>query len=199
MDNKKMITTARNLDSFLKIMEGFMKAFAIVFAVFIILMKIFKEKMVMGSLSLDLDFVKLHLSGEYGAITGSILNHIDMILISGCLGSIAIRYALNVLRSILAPVKEGRPFETEVPAGLRKLAWIILVGGGLLQVLGIAGRVLLARAMPMDAIFSSPAIESVEYVFTMDFGFVWMFCMMILLARIFEYGQYLQRESDETL
>ena len=43
MSNKKMITTARNLDTILKIVEGFMMAFAIVFAVFVVLMKIFKE------------------------------------------------------------------------------------------------------------------------------------------------------------
>ena len=176
-----------------------MKAFAIVFAVFVVLMKIFKEKMVVGAFSLDLDFVKLHLSGEYGAITGSVLNYIDMILITGCLGCIVIKYALGVLRSILAPMKEGRPFETEASVGLRKLAWVSLAGGGLIQALGIVGRILLARTLPMDVIFSSPAIESVEYVFTMDFGFVWMFCVMILLARIFEYGQRLQQLSDETL
>lgn len=199
MSHQKIIKTAGNLDTVLKIAEGFMKAFAIVFAVFIVLLKLFGEKMVAGTLSLDLDFVKLHLSGQYGAITGPVLNHIDVILITGCLGCIAIRYALRVLRRILAPMKEGRPFDAEVPAGLRKLAWIILIGGGLVQVLGIVSRALLANALPMDVIFSSPAIESVEYVFTMDFGFVWMFCVVILLARVFEYGQQLQQESDETL
>lgn len=199
MSNTKMIKAAENMDTFLKVMEGFMKAFAIVFAVFVVLMKIFKEKMVMGSFSLDLDFVKLHLAGEYGAATGAVLNHIDLILITRCLGAIAIRYALGVLRSILAPVKAGRPFDTEVPVGLRKLAWVVLAGGGLIEVIGVAARVLLAKSLPMDLIFSSPAIESVEYIFTLDFGFVWIFAVLILLARIFEYGQQLQTESDETL
>ena len=74
-----------------------------------------------------------------------------------------------------------------------------MVGGGLLQVLGMVGRMMLARALPMDVIFSSPAIESVEYVFTIDLGFVWIFCIVIFLSQIFEYGQKLQQESDETL
>jgi hypothetical protein len=199
MSNKKMITTARNLDTILKIVEGFMMAFAIVFAVFVVLMKIFKEKMVMGTFSLDLSFVKLYLSGDYGNITDTLLNHFDLILITGCVGCIAIRYALKVLRSILAPMKEGRPFDTEVSAGLRKLAWVILVGGGLVQAVSIVGGMLLAKNLPMDVIFSSPAIESVEYVFTMKFDFVWMFIVVMLLARIFAYGQQLQQESDETL
>ena len=51
----------------------------------------------------------------------------------------------------------------------------------------------------MDAIFSAPAIHSVEYVFTLDFGFVWLFCVVRFLAQIFAYGQQLQQESDETL
>lgn len=199
MSNKKMITTARNLDTILKIVEGFMMAFAIVFAVFVVLMKIFKEKMVMGTFSLDLSFVKLYLSEDYGNITDTLLNHFDLILITGCVGCIAIRYALKVLRSILAPMKEGRPFDIEVSAGLRKLAWIILVGSGLVQAVSIVGGMLLAKNLPMDVIFSSPAIESVEYVFTMRFDFVWMFIVVMLLARIFEYGQQLQQESDETL
>ena len=176
-----------------------MKAFAIVFAVFVVLMKIFGEKMVAGTFSLDLDFVKLHLAGEYGAAAGSLLSYIDIILITGCRGCIAIRYGLGVLRSVLAPAKEGRPFDGEATAGLRKLAWVILAGGGLIQLLGILGRVWLVKSLPMDVIFSSPAIESVEYVFTMDFGFVWMFFVILLLSRIFEYGQVLQQESDETL
>lgn len=199
MSNKKMITTARNLDTILKIVEGFMMAFAIVFAVFVVLMKIFKEKMVTGTFSLDLSFVKLYLSEDYGNITDTLLNHFDLLLITGCVGCIAIRYALKVLRSILAPMKEGRPFDTEVSAGLRKLAWIILIGGGAIEVLGIVARVLQTKALPMDVIFSSPAIESVEYVFTMRFDFVWMFIVVMLLARIFAYGQQLQQESDETL
>ncbi len=200
MDNRKMITAAGHLDTVLRIMDGFMKAFAIVFAVFIMLMKFFREKMVVpGSLSLDLDFVKLHLAGEYGQVTGLFLNYIDVILISGILIGIAIRYGIRFLRKILEPMKEGRPFDAEVPVHLKKFAWVILIGGGLIQVMGIVGRALLARAMPMDAIFSSPAIESVEYVFTMDFGFVWLFCVVMFLARIFEYGQRLQQESDETL
>lgn len=199
MNRKKMITTANTLDTVLKISEGIMKALAIVFAIFVVLMKVFKEKMVSGTVSLELDFVKIHLTEEYGMVTGSVLNHIDVILITGCLGCIAIRYALSALRSILAPVKEGRPFDREVSAGLRKLAWITLIGGGVLQVLGLVGKLVMARSLPMDAVFSSSAIKSVEYVFALDLGFVWIFCIMIFLSQIFEYGQKLQQESDETL
>ena len=199
MSNKKMVSTARNLDTILKIMEGFMMAFAIVFAVFVVLMKIFKEKMVMGTFSLDLSFVKLYLNDEYNGIPSTILNHMELLLTVGSMGGLVILYVVKVLRSILSPMKEGRPFDMKVAKGLRKLAWVILIGGGVIQAVSTVGSMLLAKNLPMDVIFSSPAIESVEYVFTMDFGFVWMFVVVMLLARIFEYGQQLQLESDETL
>lgn len=199
MDNRKMITAAGNWDIMLRIVEGFMKAFAIVFAVFFVLLKVFQEKMVAGTFTLDLDFVKLHLAEEYGQMGGLLLNHMDMVLISGILICIAVRYGIGYLRKVLAPMKEGRPFDGDTPVYLKKIAWIILIGGGLIQVLGIAGRAMMIRSLPMDAIFASAAIERVEYVFTVDFGFVCLACAVLLLSRIFEYGQRLQQESDETL
>ena len=197
MNNKKITTAAESLDKIFKIAEGFMTAFAIIFAVFAVLVLIFKEKMAEGSFSLDLDFVKIYLSGEYGI--GTPLPYIIMVLIIGCFGSIAVRFALKVLRGILKPIKEGRPFAEEVPGSLRKLAFIVLAGGGVTQIIGIFSRMMLTNELPMDVIFSSPAIESVEYIYTMDFGFVWMFCVLLLLSRIFTYGVQLQQESDETL
>lgn len=199
MNNRKMITAAGNWDTMLRIVEGFMKAFAIVFAVFFVLLKVFREKMVAGAFTLDLDFVKLHLAQEYAQTGRLLLNQMDMVLISGILICIAVRYGIGYLRKVLAPMKEGRPFDGEAPMYLKKIAWVILIGGGLIQVLGIAGRAMMIRALPMDAIFASAAIERVEYVFTVDFGFVCLACAVLLLSRIFEYGQRLQQESDETL
>ena len=153
----------------------------------------------MGTFSLDLSFVKLYLNDEYNGIPSTILNHMELLLTVGSMGGLVILYVVKVLRSILSPMKEGRPFDMKVAKGLRKLAWVILIGGGVIQAVSTVGSMLLAKNLPMDVIFSSPAIESVEYVFTMDFGFVWMFVVVMLLARIFEYGQQLQLESDETL
>ena len=200
MDNKKLITSAGHLDTALRVMEGFMKAFAIVFAVFFVLVKLFGEKMAAGTFSLDLDYVKLHLAQTWGGMpSGLVRSQIEVILIVGLIGCIFLRYGIGFLRRILAPMKEGRPFDAEVPACLKKFAWVLLAGSGLIQVVGLIERAMLTRALPMEEIFSSPAIDSVEYVFTMDFGFVWVFVVLQLLARVFEYGQRLQQESDETL
>ena len=75
MDNKKLITSAGHLDTALRVMEGFMKAFAIVFAVFFVLVKLFGEKMAAGTFSLDLDYVKLHLVEAYGGKKIALSSH----------------------------------------------------------------------------------------------------------------------------
>lgn len=200
MENRKLIATAKNMDAIVKFIGGFMRAFGIVFAIFAVLVAVVGEPMfVDGTFSMDLDFVKLHLADGYDEITPFIRIYIAVGLVSVSVLCFVIRYAIDLLRKILAPMKEGRPFDAEVPAHLRKIAWITLIAGGVLQLLGIAERVCMIHACPMEEIFSSAAIASVEYVFAMDFSFVWIFCIILFLSYIFSYGQCLQQESDETL
>lgn len=200
MDNRKMITAAGNWDTILKVVGGIMKAFAIVCGVFALLVMIFGEKMVApNAFTVDLDFVKLYLAEGYVRFTPmmrlyTVLGLVSVGILCGMIG-----YGVNILRRVLAPVKEGRPFDGEVSVLLKRLAWIVLIVGGVIQIVGIAERVILAREVAAMNLFSSPVIADVEYVFTVDFGFVWMFCVVMLLSRIFEYGQRLQQESDETL
>ena len=48
-------------------------------------------------------------------------------------------------------------------------------------------------------LFASAAVSKTEFVFTMNFGFVLIACIIFFLSYIFSYGQALQQESDETL
>lgn len=200
MENNKLITTAGNMDRIVKIVGGFMKAFVIVFAVFAVLVAVFGEKMFMtGNLSVDLDFVTVYLAEGYGEITPFVRLHTVIGL--ACLAVLCwvVILGIRLVRELLAPMKEGRPFDAQAPVQLKKLGWIVLISGAALQLVSVAERAVMVAAFPMEQIFSSPAISSVDYVFTVDFGFVWVFCIIRFLACIFEYGQRLQQESDETL
>lgn len=200
MDNQKMITAAGNWDTILKVVGGTMKAFAIVCGVFAVLVMILGEKMVApNAFTVDLDFVKLYLAEGTVRFTPmmrlyTILGLVSVGVLCGVIG-----WGVGILRRVLAPMKEGRPFDGEVPALLKRLSWIILAVGGVIQIVGIAERSILAMTIESMDLFSAPVIADVEYIFTMDFGFVWLFCVVMFLARIFEYGQRLQQESDETL
>lgn len=200
MENNKMITTAKHLDRFTKVVGEIFRAFSIVCAVFVVLVLIFGESMFMqGSLSLDLDFIKIHLSEDYQIITNMMKTYTVVSLVSAGILCLMVHYASKLVRRILEPMKEGRPFESHIPATFKKVAWLVLIGGALTQILGIVARILITNAYPMAEIFSSAAVAKLEYVYNMDFTFVLIAGILLFLSYIFSYGQALQKEADETL
>lgn len=200
MNNRKLITTANNIDKIVKFVKGFMFAFTIVFVIFAVLVLIFGDKMFApGSITLNLDFIKLYLADNDQVVTDALKLYAILGLVIGSIICLAIYYGLKYLRNILAPIKEGRPFEKDIPANLKKIAWIVLIGGVLTEIVSIIERFILMKAYPIEQVFSSTAISKIEYTFTMDFNFVITFCIIIFLSYIFEYGIQLQIESDETL
>lgn len=200
MNGQKLIKTANNLDTMSKVCGGIMEAAGIVCAIFAVLVLIFGEKMYdTGSISLDLGFVKLYLAEEYQTAPRPLQVYTIIGLLSVGAVCFGIHYGVKLLRTILAPMKEGRPFTAEVPKNLRKIAWVVLIGGALIQIMGMIEGSVLILAYPMEEIFSSAAISRVEFAFTMDLNFVLVFCILMLLSYVFAYGQQLQQESDETL
>lgn len=200
MENGKLVKTAKTLDTIVKVGGGIFRAVAIVCLIFAVLVVIFGGKMfVEGSLTLDLDFIKLHLADDFQTVTGFVKLYAIVGLLAGGMLCFAGYYVCALLRRILIPMKNGRPFEADAPGTLRKIAWVLLAGGLVSQILGIVERAIMIKAYPMEAVFASEAIEKLEYVFTMDFDFVLLFGAVMLLSCIFSYGQALQKESDETL
>ena len=198
--NKKLSTTAKIMDTVAKIVGNVLRVFAVVFAVFALLVGIFGEKMFeTGSLSLELDYIKLYLSDEHQTVTGMMKLYTVATLFAAAVSVAVISYGCVILRRILAPMTEGRPFSAEIPSNLKKAAWVVLIGGGIVQILEIAGCWFASKAYPMDAVFHSPAISRWEYTFEMDTTFVLIFFVLMLLYYVFSYGVKLQQESDETL
>lgn len=200
MKNEKIMKTAKNLDKFVKFAGGISQTLGIVFLVFAVLVLIFGDAMFdVGSLTLELAYIKFYLADELQTVTGMMKVYTVVGLIAASLICFMADYACKILRRILEPMKESRPFEADIPQNLKKIAWIVLAGGAIVQIIGIAERIFMIQAFPMEKIFSSEAITGIEYVFTIDFGFVLVFCIILFLSYIFSYGQALQQESDETL
>ena len=200
MKHTKLTKTACTLDTFAKVFHGIASAVAVVLIVFAILVILFGEKMYQtDSVSLDLDYLKLYLSDEYQVITDTLKIYTILGLLVSSALCVAACYATRHLRAVLAPMKDARPFEEDAPAHLRKIAWTVLGGGAVIQLAGIAERMLMANAYSIKKILTSPAIREIEYVYTMDFGFVFVFVVIMFLSYIFAYGHALQQESDETL
>lgn len=200
MNNTKLTRTAGTLDRITGAAAGILRAAGIVCAVFAVLVPVFGSRIfAAGSLTLDLDFVRLHLAERYQSITPAVKLYAMVNLITAGTLCFTAAFALSVLRKILAPMKEARPFEAGVPENLKKIAWIVLFGGAAAEIFGIIGRVLLVSAYPIGEILASDAITGMEYSFSMDLSFVLVAGVFFFLSYIFRYGQDLQQESDETL
>ena len=200
MDNNKLIRTAGNLDTLAKIGAGISRAAAIVCLVFSVLVGIFGEKvMTSTAMSLDLDFLKLHLTDAYSTFTPATKLYMVVALISAGISCWMFGYGLSLVRKVLDPMKQGRPFEDHIPGVLRKIAWVVIIGGVLTQLLAMTARMLSMQVFPMEEIFSSPAIDHVETMFGLDLSCVILGCVILFLSYVFQYGRTLQIASDETL
>ena len=200
MENKKMKNLARTLDSIIKVSGEIFRIMGIVCAIMVVLVAIFGEKMIAeGDMSITLGFVKLYASESLAIDTGFMNAYIVIGLVVVTALCFAVFFASRLLHSILEPMKLGRPFEAEVPAKLRKLAWITLAFGAFVQIAQVVESVILLKAFDLDKIISSDAISKIESTYTVDFGFVFVFAVIMFLSYVFSYGQTLQQESDETL
>ena len=200
-DNKRMKKAAGILESLFKLIGGVLCAMVIVCGIFAVLVLVFGEKMFVPEtfVTLDIGFLKFYLREEYRFISDDVKLYavVSLLTAAGLYGVIS--YVCVLLRRILSPMKDGRPFEAGMAKDLRKIAWVVLGGGLYSEVLKIAEHLLMIRAYPMEKIFNSEAIYSMSHTIDVDLGFVLVAAAFFLLSYIFSYGQTLQRESDETL
>lgn len=200
MENSKMARVAKNLDILAKVGGKIASGFGIACIVIAFLTLILGDKMFADTaLTLDLDFIKFHLNNNACVNEQFIKLYVFAATLGGGIICFLVSYIAKLFRSILSPMKVGRPFEKGISESLRKTGWAVLIGGFLVEAVGIVARVLLIRAYSIDTLFTSDVIAKTEFVFTMDFTFVLITCVIFLLSYIFTYGQLLQQDSDETL
>ena len=200
MEDNKMRKVAGVLETLFKVAGGILTAMVIVCGIFAVLVLIYGEKIfVPDSVTLDIGFLKFYLREEYRFITDDVKLYamVSLVTAAGLYGMAS--YACTLLRRILAPMKESRPFEEGMARDLKKVAWLVLGGGLYSEALKIAEHFLMIRAYPMEEIFDSKAIYMMKHIIDVDLGFVLVAAAFFLLSYIFSYGQTLQRESDETL
>ena len=201
MENTKLSKGAAIIDRILKILQGFALAGVIVAAIFIPLTLILGQKIVADASSLELGVVTLRLAGDASAYLdeGNLKVSIVCVLICMILISAAAWYCIRVLREILVPMKAGQPFARGISAKIRKLAWTVLIGGGVAEMGGVLAEVFETRAYHLERLLDMDRIATVAYNFDVDLWFLGAALVLFFLSFIFRYGEELQREADETL
>ena len=200
MNNTKMTRIAKNLEIFANVGGKITFAAGIICIVVAFMTLIFGGKMFAGgAITLDLDFIKFHLKENTHVNEQFVKLYVMAATLGGGILCFLVYYVSKVFRKILAPMKNGRPFESGISENLKKVGWGILIGGFLSELVGVVARMLLIKAYSIDTLFASAAIAKTEFVFTMNLDFVLIACVVFFLSYIFTYGQVLQQESDETL
>lgn len=200
MNNSKMTRIAKNLDIFANVGGKITFAAGVVCVLVAFLTLIFGSKMFIGgSVTMDLDFIKFHLNDNSYMNVQYVKFYVFAATLGGGIICFLVYYVSKLLRKILAPMKNGRPFESGISENLKKVGWGVLIGGFFSELVGIVARVLLIKAYSVDTLFVSESIDKIEFVFTMNLNFVLISCVVFFLSYIFTYGQMLQQESDETL
>ena len=198
MNNQKLMNSAKHLDTLAKVISIAFKVTGILCLIVAIALFALKDLQQI-TYTITLDFVKVYLTDQVTINAHFMTLYVIVGLIMISILCFIINYATIKIRGILQPMKEGRPFETGIPENLKKIAWSILLGGVLVQIVALVERILLIKACPIQQLLNLEAITNFEYTFSIDFSFVLLFCAFMFLSYIFSYGQILQKESDETL
>jgi hypothetical protein len=132
---------------------------------------------------------------DWSTLTVSIM----ITLVSALVMCVVVWYGITLFLRVIAPMKEGRPFEVGVSGQLRKLAWVTLVGGLISEVATQVASFAEMKAFDVTVLLNPEVVNGYSYNGTFDGSFIIAAVILFLLSYIFQYGEGLQRESDETL
>ena len=117
----------------------------------------------------------------------------------GAAAAALIYYAFGLIRKILKPMTEGRPFDLSVGENLKKIGYVSLVLGVVKNAGTMLETAAAFKAFDLAELASDGAIRSISATYTFDLSFLVVFFVLLLMAHIFRYGAELQQLSDETL
>ena len=197
---KKLAKTAKKLDAAAKVIFWMLIIFGGIMIASSLFIVFFGQNILNDvTHSVKLGMITFEIADQYAPDASMLrLQYIigaAVIAVSAAITCLGIRF----IRNILEPMKNERPFDGSVYKNIKKLAWLVLVGGAAVTLLGAAGTAAMAAAYDFTSIFSNDAIANISAEITFDGTSIVIFALLYLLAYVFQYGEKLQTESDETL
>ena len=200
MENTKMMKTAVVIDRILKILQGVAIVCGILYLIVMALALFFGEKMITDMNAVSLGQLKLTLKDDSALLNESALKiGLAISLVYGTISLAICVYAVGIIRKVLEPMKEGRPFDKGISQMIKKLAWVVLAGGAIVRGGGCITMIAEMKAYDLAAFFSESTVTGFNFNYVIDLNFIVTAGVFFLLSYVFRYGEELQRESDETL
>ena len=204
MTDIKMNKTAKILDTFVKIFQivamiGIVASLvaAVVMGVCLML-DIPTEQLADVNSTITLDNMTLTLSEDFPiSLEKTFVVGIGTMCVMAVYMGI-LYYFFKILRSIFAPMKEGKPFHDSVSLNLKKLGYGGIAMFVMEAVTSLVVGFLTMTVYPIQEMFGS-AVTHIEYSVDVNMAYLFLAAICFLLSYIFNYGTQLQQLSDETL
>lgn len=152
-----------------------------------------------GTWSLELGDVELQLAED--AVTHEMLQSEIIFLVSILVvGVVFFCYVIKVLRKILAPMIQEKPFVGTVSGDLKKLGWTLIIGNLVYGIVQAIVKTMLYTSFDIQNLLLSDKVVGVECTITVfDVKTILLGVLLFLLSHVFCYGEKLQQQDDETL
>ncbi|MBQ6531489.1 MAG: DUF2975 domain-containing protein [Solobacterium sp.] len=148
--------------------------------------------------SLSIGDVTLHLAE--GAAVGTIdKTQISIVLAFAAVILLLTLYGMRMVKQVLQPMKEGRPFDESIADSLRRLGHVVLASGIVSCVLAYLTQWSMLGVIDYKELFNPALVIGVEIRSSFSITFIFVALALYLMSYVFRYGSELQRESDETL
>ena len=204
MTDNKMNKTAKTLDIFVKIFQiitviGIVASLVAAVAMGVCLMlDLPTEQLVDVNSTITLDGMTLTLSDDFPIALEKtfVVGMGTMFVMALYLG--VLYYFFKIVRSIFAPMKEGKPFQDSVSLNLKKLGFAGIGMFVMEAVASLVGSFLTMTVYPLQEMFSG-AVTHIDYSVEVNMAYLFLAGVCFLLSYIFSYGTRLQQLSDETV
>ena len=197
--------TAKKLDKVFGIAYIVLGAVAIACIVLVALiaiayvLKLDPEMIGTGYENFDIGFLELTVADRYAPDKWLVLLQGAIILLVGCRLCYDGRKGVGYIREILKPMIEEKPFDSIVSTNLKKLARLSINLGILANVIILCEQIMTVFVFDLPGLLISEKITHVSGMFNVDLTFLIYWAILMLLSYVFQYGESLQRLSDETL
>ena len=202
---EKLIATARKIDVVFKIGEIMLK---IALVTCLVMLGIVAVGAIFGlpaemigtvDSALSVGNFTFHVAEEYVPPFDQVLGFLVPVIIMAAGACPLAISCVKTIRAILSPMKEGQPFHSDISAHFRKLGWLSLGLGVLVQVMKAVGLFTMTIAQNITTLLISEKVTKVEVGANFDLTVLIVPVVFFLLSYIFRYGAQLQQLSDETL
>lgn len=149
---------------------------------------------------LNVNIGMISIKFDSGVVEGyQFVTSIILILLSATVSLVILFFITKHLRNILANVVAKKPFSADSAKQVRYLGFWVM-GSSLLSGLGDLNTYYMFRMLDLETLITNAGHFSLKYnINIIDMNILFVGFLILLLSRIFQYGNYLQEEFDATV